>query len=414
MNYEEKYLGVDIGGSHLSFSIVTFLNNTFHVIKTLIIAIKEENRNKSIFDFIMTKCRDLCQDYEILSIGLAVPGNVDPEEGIVRYLPNFDIDENEPIQLDRFIEIETEIDIDTNSFSKRQKSQNQKNRKNNKIRKIPITMRNDGRCHAIAETTFNNNVKNNGRIVAMLTLGTGIGGALIINNTLFDGSSYDAGDFGHSTIYSQFDEDAFQCNCGKKGCFETHASAQGLVRHYLREIKKKQIQIETENDTNTRKDNKGDKGMLQTGNINININAENILQYMRITTTEKKEQDPLYLQQQCAQKAWVNHQSDLARGIANLICFYNPDTIILGGGLSLAPELLTTGLLDKVDELLLPASRDRVKIIKATLGVENGYIGAALIAKCHYEKQLRNDNNNRHDRNDSDRDRTSHNKKRKT
>ena len=174
MNYEEKYLGVDIGGSHLSFSIVTFLNNTFHVIKTLIIAIKEENRNKSIFDFIMTKCRDLCQDFEILSIGLAVPGNVDPEEGIVRYLPNFDIDENEPIQLDRFIEIETEIDINTNSFSKRQKSQNQKNRKNNKIRKIPITMRNDGRCHAIAETTFNNNVKNNGRIVAMLTLGTGI------------------------------------------------------------------------------------------------------------------------------------------------------------------------------------------------------------------------------------------------
>merc|ERR1719263_213964 len=70
----------------------------------------------------------------------------------------------------------------------------------------------------------------------MLTLGTGIGGALIHNpsmdkpGAIFDGCSFDAGDFGHHVMRSG--PDAFACVCGNRGCFECHASAAGLVRHW--------------------------------------------------------------------------------------------------------------------------------------------------------------------------------------
>ena len=64
-------------------------------------------------------------------------------------------------------------------------------------------------------------------------IGTGIGGALVFDGKVFDGYSFDAGDFGHHTIRSG--EEAFDCVCGKRGCFETHASAQGNIFLYVRE-----------------------------------------------------------------------------------------------------------------------------------------------------------------------------------
>jgi len=194
-------------------------------------------------------------------------------------------------------------------------------------------MRNDGRCAAIAEVTYGAGIGSN--VLAMLTLGTGIGGALVNKGHLFDGSTFDAGDFGHHVIHSG--PLAFDCVCGKKGCFEYHASAEGLLRHYKK--------------------------------LNGNKTIENAHEFM----IELRSSNDIIVQQ-----AFDNYRDDLSTGLANIVTFYNPDVIIIGGGLSQASELFD-GLVDLVDKKTLPATRGMVRIIPAMLSTDAGAIGAAVI-----------------------------------
>lgn len=171
--------------------------------------------------------------------------------------------------------------------------------------------------------------------------GKGIGGALIIDGVIFDGSTYDAGDFGHHVICSG--DDAFECVCGKRGCFECHASADGLVRHYHRELSK----------------------CTRQHDRLLNNNAEEVIALVR------KNDD-------IATQALRRYKEDLSHGLANLITFYNPDTIAIGGGLSQANEIFE-GLTQLVDAKTLPATRGKVIILPASLSVDAGPIGAALV-----------------------------------
>jgi glucokinase len=201
-------------------------------------------------------------------------------------------------------------------------------------------MRNDGRCHAIAEVKYGAGI--NSKILAMITLGTGIGGALVVNGKLFDGSTFDAGDFGHHVIHNGGPL-AFDCVCGKKGCFEYHASADGLVRHYTK--------------------------------LNGDKNITNAHEFMILL---RQSPNDLLLKQ-----AFHDYRNDLSTGLANIVTFYNPDTIIIGGGLSQAPELFD-GLVDLVDSKTLVATRGNVKIVPAKLANNAGAIGAAIIAFQNY------------------------------
>jgi glucokinase len=176
----------------------------------------------------------------------------------------------------------------------------------------------------------------------------GIGGALIIDGVLFDGSTYDAGDFGHHVICSG--DDAFDCVCGKKGCFEYHASADGLVRHYHRELSRSTRQH-------------GGDALISSELLKNN--AEEVIALVR------KNDD-------IAKQALRRYKEDLSHGLANLITFYNPDTIAIGGGLSQASEIFE-GLTQLVDAKTLPATRDKVIILPASLSVDAGPIGAALV-----------------------------------
>jgi predicted NBD/HSP70 family sugar kinase len=101
----------------------------------------------------------------------------------------------------------------------------------------------------------------------------------------------------------------FSCPCGKTGCFEVHASAQGLVRHYL-----------------------------QQGGL-----AKNAAQVIALVKTGDAQ----------AKVALKNYLNDLSTGLANLVTFYNPDTIALGGGLAQAEEIF-----ENLQTLVLVVSKD--------------------------------------------------------
>jgi len=269
-------------------------------------------------------------EFEISGIGFGVPGNVDPTLGTTRYLPNFQWLETVPLK-DLVLK---KLFSSGSLFGHCDAS------------RVRVEMRNDGRCAAIAEFVFGYGKDCDGiSVFSMLTLGTGIGGAVIINGKLFDGASFDAGDFGHHVIRSG--EGAMPCVCGKAGCFETHASAQGLVRLYNR--------LPGAEKCCTGPDGRGH-------------DALGVLKKLRAGDA-------------VAALAFETYADDLSSGLANLVTFYNPNVIVLGGGFGQAEELYVGDEIQRrVDAKSLTATRGKVKVVRAVLGGGAGALGAALLA----------------------------------
>lgn len=292
--------GIDLGGSHVTCKV---FSSSGEEIQSHSLPVKSREVEAVIGTIV--ECCQLCQvnGSTCRGLGIAVPGNVNPDLGTTRYLPNFGwLSE---VHIGKLL--------------------------SEKLSIHNIHLRNDGRCAALAEHKYGVGIGS--KVFAMLTLGTGIGGALVINGALFDGFSYDAGDFGHHVICSGR-EDAMDCVCGKRGCFEVQASAEGLVKHFHR---------------------RGGE-------------AKNALEvFQRLREGDEK-----------AIQAFAIFKDNLATGLANLVTFYNPEIIAIGGGISKAPELFE-GLQEAVDSKTLPASRGIVKIFAASLHNEAGAIGAALL-----------------------------------
>lgn len=341
----EVGIGIDIGGTHLNAvaiaprEIMTEFQRQCSmkespgacVLESLILQRshrKVTDRSVTVVVDLIVECVEEIYDklqaqgtpFTIMGVGLGVPGNVDPVTGSTRYLPNFGWLDRVPLRSLILGKMPRGFDNCT----------------------LRIEMRNDGRCAALSESAFG--AGRGSKVFSMLTLGTGIGGALVLQGILFDGATFDAGDFGHHVIRSG--EGALDCVCGKKGCFERHASAMGLVTQY-RLLTAQSIGESTD----------GARGH----------DALSVLQKMRAG-------DP------AATQAWATYCDDLSTGLANLVTFYNPGVIALGGGLGQATELYEGGMMaNMVDAKSLPGSRGVLRIVPAGLGTESGAVGAALL-----------------------------------
>lgn len=351
-------LGVDIGGSHVSSCIIIPTDDASSTATPMyksVVPLSSTDRSYTRVLASIVECirqtllhfnsnKDQNTATCPIAIGVGLPGNADPDKGTARYLPNFTgWPANAPIVSDLRVAFKESKEAELQNLST-----------------APMFLRNDGRMAATAEAMRGAGVGS--KIFAMLTLGTGIGGALIINRTLFDGISFDAGDFGHHTIHTP---NPIACVCGKRACFEQHASATGLVRHY----RMLQSQVTPPDDSRD----------MKTQVPDAVENAEGVLNLMRRGDV-------------VAINAWMNYKNDLAEGLANLVTFYNPDIIALGGGLGQAQELFTPSsssvglsngrneMEELVDSKTLPATRGIVRIVPAVLGADAGVIGAALFA----------------------------------
>ncbi len=207
-----------------------------------------------------------------------------------------------------------------------------------------VLVANDARCATLGEHAFGS-----GRGTAnfvLLTIGTGIGGGIVAEGNLLIGNRAGAGEIGHQQIRAT---DGFICNCGKTGCFEAQASGTGLLRHALA-----LAHSFPRSELVARKAQK-------LGSKSIRRAAE--------------------AGQPHALAAWNRYIDDLARGVANVIAFVNPELIALGGGVASAGEFMLTALRPKVEELTTMVPRGTTKIVTATLGNDAGAIGAAAMAR---------------------------------
>ena len=184
------YIGIDVGGTKIQGIVLS---------KGKIIDSVKEETSKDSGGFqkqILNVCEKFIQKNPgIKGIGIGLPGSLDRKNGKILHLPNLPKIKN--ISIKRVIE---------------------------KKFKIPVKIENDGNCMGVAQYFFGEG-KGKENVVS-LTLGTGIGGGIIINNKLYTGKKGNAGELGHITINSE----GYRCNCGSIGCFEEYAASRAIKR----------------------------------------------------------------------------------------------------------------------------------------------------------------------------------------
>ena len=182
-----------------------------------------------------------------------------------------------------------------------------------------------------------------------ITVSTGIGGGIIINGRLYSGPCGSAGEVGHMTI----DTNGTRCSCGNIGCWETLASGTAMAREAIRRI------------------NRGEKSSLTEmveGRIE-SITAEKV-------STAAQGGDPLALE------VISRAANYLGVGMVNLVNIFNPEMIIVGGGMAQMGDLLLQTARQMVKQRAFQLSARAVRIVPARLGDSAGVLGAALFARC--------------------------------
>ena len=298
-------VGIDLGGSHIAIGVVNSKGRIIEKIEKRILESEKKEIKKTIENYIFENIKQLIKKYKITELGIAIPGTVTNNK-IIKSV-NLGIKDYNIVQ----------------SLSR-------------KI-KLPIKIRNDAKCAAIAENKYGC-LKNYKRSI-FLTLGTGIGGAVIINNKLLDTGELPGCEFGHMVI----EEDGLLCKCGKFGCWEKYASMKSF-RDNLRKI---------------------------FGYTEKTSSQEllNILKNM-------KENDKNYKKVQDLIDKYIK---DLSIGISNLINIFEPEVIGIGGSFVYFEDILLEKLKRKLEEKdMLFNYRKEIKIEKAILENNAGIIGAIL------------------------------------
>ncbi len=165
--------------------------------------------------------------------------------------------------------------------------------------------------------------------VIMITLGTGVGGGVVVEGKILSGRRGIAGEMGHFPLYA----DGVPCTCGLRGCYESYASVTALI----------------------------ERGRKRSGLSGLDG---------REIFRRAGEGDAMFLS---VLDEWI---SDIAMGICGLVHIFNPEMVLIGGGVSAQEELLIRPLREKVFAGTMPRFREGLQLEKATLGNDAGLVGA--------------------------------------
>jgi len=203
--------------------------------------------------------------------------------------------------------------------------------------KIPLAIDNDANCFALAETLCG--AAKGSQNVVGLTLGTGVGGGIVFGGKLYRGSTGGAGELGHTSIKY----DGPRCLCGNKGCLEAMVGANAIIARY------------SALNSNFK---------LQTSNFTV---AE--------ISARAKKGEP------AAVKALAETGVLLGVGLANYVNIFNPQAIIIGGGVAQAGKYILDPAIKEMKQRAMSYNALGVKVKLAKLGPWAGAIGAALLVK---------------------------------
>ncbi len=316
------YIGVDLGGTNIAVGIV---DSNFKILLKGSIPTQAGRPGEEIVKDMTELAKSLMNKLgltvdDIAYAGIASPGHVNSDTGIVEYSNNL-----------RFREF---------PIAKIFKSY------------LPVKevyVENDANAAALGETLASGlNLKN----TVMITLGTGLGGGVVINGRLYSGFNHAGAELGHTVI--QYN--GRQCTCGRRGCFEAYCSATALTALTKEKITECKIKgIPTLLITNSERDGK--------------INARTAFDAMKSGDKIAKEVIDEYI-------------SYLACGVSNLINIFQPEALLIGGGVCNEGDNLLIPLKEIVnrEQYTRNSIREKqTKIMIAKLGNDAGIVGAAAL-----------------------------------
>jgi glucokinase len=212
---------------------------------------------------------------------------------------------------------------------------------------LPVFVDNDVNLAALAEQRVG--AARGARVVVMLTVGTGIGGAIVIDGRVFRGADGAAGELGHVTV--DFDGPPCQGDCPNRGCLEVMASGTAIGREgerVARELPASALGRALA------------QGVPVTGELVSDLARRGDLEAQGVLDLIGRR---------------------LGAGLVGIVNTFNPEVVVVGGGASRAGELLLEPARRVVAECALRPSRDTARVVPAALGEDAGMIGAALFAR---------------------------------
>ena len=294
-------LGIDLGGSHIGIGIVNEKGYVVEKVEKRLLSKDKKNIKNVIEEYIFEQVENFRKKQEVSLIGIAVPGTV--SNNVVTKSVNLGL-KNYPIV----------------------------ERLQQKIN-IPIQIANDCSCAALAENKYGA-IKKYSREV-FITLGTGIGGAVIIDDKLLNTGDLPGCEFGHMIIQ----KNGLECKCGKKGCFEKYASMKAFKDNLRKEL-----------------------------GVDENTRGQELLDILR-----KNEKNTKF------KKIIDEYIENLSIGLSNIVNIFEPEIIGIGGSFVFFSDILLEKLKKNIIEKgYLFNPRKEIAIVPAILGNDAGIIGSVI------------------------------------
>jgi glucokinase len=301
----KKYIiAIDLGGTNLKCAL---LDNNLKIIARSSFSTKSFDSKHKLIQGIIDSINSFILNQRlkrlaILGVGIGVPGPVDTLRGIVHFLPN----------IPGWKEVKLKENLE------------------HKIN-FPVFIDNDAKLMTLAEHEVGaaKNYKN----VLCLTLGTGVGGGLIINNVLYRGPDNASGEVGHFPL----NEKGPLCGCGAHGCLETYVGNNRIIKNARKLF--------------------GPRITLEAVSALARANNPKAIAF------------------------WSQVGKKLGLALSGIVNLLNLELIVIGGGVSYAGEVLFGDIRRIILSRAMQIQSKRVKIVKANLGIDAGIIGAGYLVR---------------------------------
>ncbi len=311
------YIGIDLGGTNIVAGVV---DENYNIVSKASTKTNCPRPAEAIADDMAAmaiqavKEAGLTMD-DIQWVGVGTPGIANSETGIIEYSNNLGFKDTPMAEY-----IRRHIDK-------------------------PVYIENDANAAAYGEYVAG--AAKGARNAVCITLGTGVGGGIIIDGRIYAGSNFAGAEIGHTVI----NVDGPRCSCGRRGCFEVYSSATGLVR-----MTKEKMEVCPDSKMHEVTAERGGK-----------VSARTAFDCMRMGDAAAKE----------VVDAYIRH---LAAGITNTINIFQPDILCIGGGVCNEGDPLLLPMKELVaKEVYTRNSPKNTEIVIAKLGNDAGLIGAAFL-----------------------------------
>ncbi|MEI3598043.1 MULTISPECIES: ROK family glucokinase [unclassified Oceanobacillus] len=324
---DELMIGIDIGGTTVKIGLI---NHNGEFLVKWKIPTNKDNAGKTIVKDIWASITDTLSKHKIenkiIGIGVGAPGFIHPETGIV----------------------EEAVNIGWKNFNLTEEL--------HRLSSLPVFIENDANLAALAENWKGSG--NSAENLIFITLGTGVGGGIIANGEILNGTNGTAGEIGHILVTpNEYRLNEYRCNCGRVGCLETIASATGIVHMAMDHIKE-----------------------APHGVLAARYNQRGMLEAKDVFDCATSGDE--------ASQRIIDRMSDmLGMAMANMAVTINPSQIIIGGGISKAGEPLLAKITAAFKKYALPRVSECCEVKLAQLDNDAGMIGAAYLVKSRFGKQ---------------------------